>query len=224
MSKGKKQKLRVQAPTAAVHQPTRRRRRVLVAGVVAVAAVCAAAALWPQHAPVPVPVASGAEERPIPETPWPAEATGVQVDFASGLRLASPAVIDASERDIDASVSRGDFDQPGLAIRIDGSSVDSMVDSINKITAALPDEQAKAFQKAVRLIMVANLPIEQMRAQHILPETVPQEKLIAGARRDLSGRNALEVLQIAQAKLERYRAQQSQYEGGGPAPGAGGTE
>jgi hypothetical protein len=191
------------------------------AGLVAVAA-CAAIALWPS--PAPVAVSSAAPERPIRDTPWPAEHTDVQVDLASGLRLASPAVIESSERDIDASVSRADLDQPGLSIRIDGSSVDTMVDSINQITAALPETQSKAFQKAVRLIMVANLPIEQMRAQHILPETVPQEKLIAGARRDLSGRNALEVLQIAQAKLERYRAQQSQYAAGEMQAGAGGGQ
>jgi len=210
MSKGKKQKGVVQSRVEAAPAPPRNRGWLLGgAGLVAVAA-CAAIALWPS--PAPVAVSSAAPERPIRETPWPAEHTDVQVDLASGLRLASPAVIEASERDIDATVSSADLNQPGLAIRIDGSSVDTMVDSINQITAALPDSQAKAFQKAVRLIMVANLPIEQMRAQHILPETVPQEKLIAGARRDLSGRNALEVLQIAQAKLDSYRSKQANYQ------------
>lgn len=153
-----------------------------------------------------------AQERPIPASPWQGEIGSGGAE--SGLAFVSEATMGRSADDIAASAdsTRGQVAEVTDAstarvadamhtMRIDGSSLDTMVDSINAITASLPDEEARAFQKAVRVLMVASLPIAQLRAQKVAIDKLPPEQLIGGAQKVLSGRTPLEVLQMAQARI-----------------------
>lgn len=149
-----------------------------------------------------------AEGRPIPESPWQSEIPA-GTHSQGGLEFVSDETMGQSASDISMASAAS---EPGVgtgpqvadamhAMRIDGSSLDAMVDSINAITASLPQADARAFQKAVRVLMVASLPIEQLRAQKVAIDKLPPEKLIAGAQRILAGRTALEVLKMAQARI-----------------------
>ncbi|MEY2161601.1 MULTISPECIES: DUF6694 family lipoprotein [unclassified Rhodanobacter] len=157
------------------------------------------------------------EERPIPASPWTGEVAGVAHGDATGLGFASDATIAQSASDIEAANAAFDVGHavtPRVVdamqtMRIDGSSLDAMVDSINTITSSLPEDDARAFQKAVRILMVASLPIEQMRAQKIAVDKLPPERLIAGAQKVLAGRTPLEVLKIAQARINAELAKRA---------------
>lgn len=92
---------------------------------------------------------------------------------------------------------------PGFQIHIDGQSTDSLVNSINEITQALPDKDARAFQKAVRILMVNSLPIGEMIATHQPASQLSEASMLAGARATLSGMDALDVMKAAQALHEK---------------------
>lgn len=159
------------------------------------------------------------EDRPIPASPWAGEAAGVAHDD-SGLGFASDATIQQGVTDMEAATMDQEGPRAGDAMRtmrIDGSSLDTMVDSINAITASLPEDDARAFQKAVRILMVASLPIEQLRARKVSVDKVPPEQLIAGAQKILAGRTPLEVLKIAQARINVELQRRAQGYGPGDA-------
>lgn len=100
-------------------------------------------------------------------------------------------------------------DLPGYKIAIDGSSTDALVGSINAITAALPDHDARVFQKSVRMLIVGSIPVEQLVAQHVQPSELTEARLLDGARSRLNGMKAMDVLAAATA-LHRKLVQQSQ--------------
>ncbi len=166
------------------------------------------------------------QARPIPAFPWHSELAGSDGGAeASGLSFASDAAIGQSASDIDAAtavLAGAQSSAPGAdamhTMRIDGASLDAMVASINGITASLPEDDARAFQKAVRILMVASLPISQLRAQKVAIDKVPPEQLIGGAQRVLAGRTPLEVLQMAQARINAELAKRANGQvGGAPA-------
>lgn len=98
---------------------------------------------------------------------------------------------------------------PGYHQRIDGSNPDSMIASINQITGELPDRDARTFQRSLRMLMVASLPIAEMVAKHQSASSLSQERLMAGVKDQVDGMNAEEVVSAARrlvAKLKRQKA------------------
>ena len=196
----------------------------LVVGVI-VAAIAAVAVgvRYNQRSDVALPLSAvaQAEARPIPASPWQSEIPTGDAVGQGGLALVSDATMGQSATDIGmasdvpnavpaAAGAEPQAADPMHTMRIDGSTLDAMVDSINAITASLPRDDAKAFQKAVRVLMVASLPIEQLRAQKVAIDKLPPEKLIAGAQRILAGRTPLEVLKMAQARINAELAKRGQ--------------
>jgi hypothetical protein len=149
-------------------------------------------------------------EREIPATPWPAETHAPSASApADSLGMIAPSMLASSGEEINDAVSRPQTPTSDLSLRIDGSSDEAMVDSINRITSELDEVDARAFQKAVRILMVSSLPIDQFRAQRVLPENMTPSQLVSGARQLLAGKNAVEVLQAAQARINAYRDKQA---------------
>ncbi|UJJ60399.1 DUF6694 family lipoprotein [Rhodanobacter denitrificans] len=185
---------------------------VVVAGIVALALLVRYNRQGPAPAHDAAVTASTVDDRPIPASPWSGEAAPAGTGSQSGLEYVSDATVGQSASDIATATAAAVASQvvgaAGTqvgdamhAMHIDGSSLDAMVDSINQITASLPEDDAKAFQKAVRVMMVASLPIAQLRAQKVAVDKVPPEQLIAGAQKILAGRTPLEVLKMAQARI-----------------------
>lgn len=87
---------------------------------------------------------------------------------------------------------------------LDGSSFDALVKSINEVTAELPVEVAKGFQKGARLLMVANLPIEQLQGAH---RNITDDEIHATVLKALGNKTPWEVLLAAQAKEKELEAQ-----------------
>ena len=100
-------------------------------------------------------------------------------------------------------------DLPGYKIAINGSSSDQLVDSINQITAALPDRDARVFQKSVRMLIVGSLPIQQMIAAHVQPSQITEPMLLDAARSKLNGMKAMDVINAAD-RLHETLVQESQ--------------
>lgn len=192
-----------------------RASKLRILGVVGPLAIAATLVIcWP--APKPTAMADARDDRDIPRNPWPAE-TAQELPAFSGLQLMSPGVLDDARRDVGATVDDNRVIETSAAasLRIDGTSDEAMVQSINDITGLLPEEDARAFQKAVRILMVSSLPIDRMRSQHVLPENIDQTQLIAGGRQALAGKTVLQVLQAAQARIDDYKAKAT---GGAPIP------
>jgi hypothetical protein len=185
-------------------------RPILLAGV-AFALVGAGAVVYDRaKAAEDVVAPTALVEREIPATPWPAETHAPSGGaLGDGLGMIGPSMLASSGAEIDDAVSRPQAPSSDLSRRIDGSSDEAMVDSINQITAELDEVDARAFQKAVRILMVSSLPIDQFRAQRVLPENMTPAQLVSGARQVLAGKNAFEVLQAAQARINAYREKAS---------------
>lgn len=110
---------------------------------------------------------------------------------------------------VPAPVPKVTPDLPGYKIAINGSSSDTLVDSINQITAALPDRDARVFQKSVRMLIVGSLPIQQMIAAHVQPSQITEPMLLDAARSKLSGMKAMDVINAAD-RLHETLVQESQ--------------
>lgn len=186
------------------------KRPILLAGIAVALAGAGAIAYDRAKVAEDVPASPTMVEREIPATPWPAEmheaSTGAPTD---GLGMMAPSMLASSGAEIDNAVSRPQAPTSDLSPRIDGSSDEAMIDSINQITSQLDEVDARAFQKAVRILMVSSLPIDQFRAQRVLPENMTPAQLVSGARQLLAGKNAVEVLQAAQARINAYREKQA---------------
>ncbi|MEY2161323.1 hypothetical protein [Rhodanobacter sp. FW106-PBR-LB-2-11] len=109
---------------------------------------------------------------------------------------------------VPAPVAHVTPDLPGYKIAINGSSSDALVDSINQITAALPDRDARVFQKSVRMLIVGSLPIQQMIAAHVQPSQISEPMLLDAARSKLNGMKAMDVIRAAE-RLHETLVQES---------------
>jgi len=183
----------------------RRERVPLTALAITAVAIVAYLAFSGHSAPL-APVAR-ISDRPIASVPWEAEVGHASSTGPSPLSLMSGMVFEDASESIGASLYEGVAGQSDARnATIDGSSIDAMVNSINAITQSLPETEARAFQKAVRVVMVANLPLEQLRAQNTPIEKVSEQVLIAGAQQELAGKTPLQVLFAAQGKIEAVKA------------------
>lgn len=98
---------------------------------------------------------------------------------------------------------------PGFQIRINSQTTDTLVNSINEITHELPDKDARAFQKSVRMLMVNSLPIEEMVTKRESPSELSEARMLSGVRQTLSGMNALDVMKAAQSLHDKLVYQKS---------------
>ena len=111
---------------------------------------------------------------------------------------------------------------PGYQLRIDGTNPDTMIASINKITAELPDRDARTFQRSLRMLMVASLPIAELVSKHQSASTLSQEQLLGSVKSQVAGMNAEEVVAASRQLIAKLKHQKANHTGPfGPPPGNG---
>jgi hypothetical protein len=129
-------------------------------------------------------------------------------------RFASAWVIPTTAPSIPAAAVSGDANDPAheaslrfiatspiFQLRVDGSSFDAAIASINAITAELNPEVAKGFQQSVRLLMIAHLPIEKARAAK---RNVTDAEIHAAVLEAVGNKTPWEILVAAQQQLGKY--------------------
>lgn len=132
-------------------------------------------------------------------------------------RYASAWVIPAPAPDIPAAPVSGDDHDPTheaslrfiatspiFQRRIDGSSFDAAIASINAITAELNPTVAKGFQQSVRMLMIAHLPIEKARAAK---RNVTDAEIHAAVLEAVGNKTPWEILVAAQQQLGKYQVE-----------------
>jgi hypothetical protein len=88
--------------------------------------------------------------------------------------------------------------------RVDGRSFDAAIKSLNDITAELPEDVAKGFQKAAKLLMVTALPIGNARQAK---RDISDDEIHASVLAAVGNKTPWEILLAAKDKREQLQAQ-----------------
>ena len=88
--------------------------------------------------------------------------------------------------------------------RIDSRTFEGCIKSINEITAELPEDVAKGFQRAARMLMVINLPIEEARRAK---RDISDDEIHQAVLKALGNKTTWEVLVAAQTKADELKEQ-----------------